>query len=69
MYKITYYTRKFIDNYKCIDIPVTTTVLSDKPAFISGDLFYFKKDRFNYLPLYKGSKGKYYKWGNLWIKN
>ena len=39
MCKITYYTRKFIDDYRCIDIPVTTTVLSDKPTFTSGDLF------------------------------
>ena len=61
MNKITYYTRKFIDQYICIDIPITTTVLSDKPAFISGGLFYFKKDRFNYLVLSKGSNGKYYK--------
>lgn len=61
MCKITYYTREFIDNYKCIDVPVTTTVLSDKPAFTSGDLFYFKKDEFNYLVLFKGSNGEYYK--------
>ena len=61
MCKIKYYVREFIDKYRCIDIPVTTTVLSDKPAFISGNLFYFKKDRLNYLVLYKGSNGKYYK--------
>lgn len=61
MCKITYYIRKFIDNYKCIDIPVTTTVLSDKPTFISGELYYFKKDRFNYLVLSKGSNGEFYK--------
>ena len=61
MCKITYYTRKFIDKCKCIDIPVTTTVLSDKPTFTSGDLFYFKKDKFNYLVLFKGSNGEYYK--------
>ena len=61
MCKIKYYTRNFIDKYRCIDIPVTTTVLSDKPAFISGDLFYFKKDRFNYLVLSKGNNGEFYK--------
>ena len=61
MCKIVYYTRKFIGKYKCIDIPVTTNVLSDKPAFISGDLYYFKKDRFNYLVLFKGNNGEYYK--------
>ena len=60
MCKITYYTRKFIDQYRCTDIPVTTTVLSDKPAFISGGLFYFKKDRFNYLVLSKGNNGEFY---------
>ena len=61
MCKIKYYVREFIDNYKCIDVPVTTTVLSDRPAFTSGDLFYFKKDEFNYLVLFKGSNGEYYK--------
>ena len=61
MCKITYYVRDYIDQHKCIDIPVTTTVLSDKPAFISGELFYFKKDKFNYLVLSKGSNGEFYK--------
>lgn len=61
MCKIKYYTRDFIDKYRCIDRLVTTTVLSDKPAFTSGDLFYFKKDSFNYLVLFKGSNGEYYK--------
>ena len=61
MCKIKYYTRDFIDKYKCIDSLETTTVLSDKPAFISGDLYYFKKDRFNYLVLFKGSNGEFYK--------
>ena len=61
MCKIKYYTRDFIDKYKCIDRLVTTTVLSDKPAFISGDLYYFKKDNFNYLVLFKGSNGEFYK--------
>lgn len=61
MYKITYYIRDYIDQYKCIDTPVTTTVLSDKPAFTSGDLYYFKKDKFNYLVLFKGNNGEYYK--------
>lgn len=61
MCKIKYYTRRFIDQYRCIDIPVTTTVLSDKPAFTSGDLYYFKKDKFNYLILFKGSNGEFYK--------
>lgn len=61
MCKIKYYTRGFIDKYKCIDRLVTTTVLSDKPAFISGDLYYFKKDRFNYLVLFKGSNEEFYK--------
>ena len=61
MCKIQYYVREFINNYRCINRLVTTTVLSDKPAFISGELSYFKKDRFNYLVLSKGSNGKYYK--------
>lgn len=61
MCKIKYYVREFIDNYRCIDRLVTTNVLSGKPAFISGDLYYFKKDRFNYLPLFKGSNGEFYK--------
>ena len=61
MCKIQYYVREFIDNYRCIDRLVTTKVLSDKPAFISGELSYFKKDKFNYLVLSKGSNGKYYK--------
>ncbi len=61
MCKITYYTREFIDKYKCIDTPMTAFVISDRPAFNSGDLFYFKKDKFNYLVLFKGSNGEYYK--------
>ena len=61
MCKMKYYVREFIDKYRCIDRLVTTTVISDKPTFTSGDLFYFKKDEFNYLVLYKGSNGKYYK--------
>lgn len=61
MCKIKYYTREFIDKYRCIDTPVTTTVMSDKPAFISGDLYFFKKDNFNYLVLFKGNNGEYYK--------
>ena len=61
MCKIQYYVREFIDKYRCIDSLVTTTVISDKPTFTSGDLFYFKKDEFNYLVLSKGSNGEYYK--------
>ena len=60
MCKIKYYVREFIDQYRCIDRLVTTTVLSDKPVTISGSLFYFKKDRFNYLVLSKGNNGEFY---------
>ena len=61
MCKITYYIRDYIDQHKCIDTPMTTNVLSDKPLFTSGELLYFKKDKFNYLVLSKGNNGKYYK--------
>ena len=61
MCKIKYYMREYIDEYRCIDRLVTTTVISDKPSFISGDLYYFKKDKFNYLVLFKGNDGEYYK--------
>ena len=61
MCKIKYYVREFIDNYRCIARLVTTYVISDKPTFTIGDLFYFKKYRFNYLVLSKGSNGEFYK--------
>ena len=60
MKKITYYRREYIDKYKCIDYPVVDFVVNDAPAFQQGDLFYFKKDNFNYLVLSKDNDGNYY---------
>lgn len=60
MKKIVYYRREYIDKYRCIDYPCIDFVINDVPAFKQGDLFYFKKDNFNYLVLSKGNDGNYY---------
>ena len=57
--KIVYYRREYIDKYSCIDYPCIDFVVNDVP-FKQGDLFYFKKDNFNYLVLSKGNDGNYY---------
>lgn len=57
--KIVYYRREYIDKYSCIDYPCIAFVVNDVP-FKQGDLFYFKKDNFNYLVLSKGNDGNYY---------
>lgn len=60
MKKIIYYRREYIGQYQCIDYPVVDFVVNDVPVFTSGNLSYFKKDRFNFLVLSKGNDGNYY---------
>ena len=57
--KIVYYRREYIDKYSCIDYPCIDFVVNDVPLK-QGNLFYFKKDNFNYLVLSKGNDGNYY---------
>ena len=45
MLKITYRERVFIDTYKCIEFKKEFKAWS---YWQSGDLYYFKVDRFNY---------------------
>lgn len=44
MLKVTYRERIFIDTYKCIDYKKELKALS---YWQSGDLYYFRLDRFN----------------------
>ena len=60
MKKIVYYQRKHIDKFRCIDYPVIDFVMDDVPEFKHEELFYFKKDNFSYLVLFKGNDGNYY---------
>lgn len=48
MLKITYRERVFIDKYKCIDYKKEFKAWS---YFQSGNLYYFKVDRFNHKVL------------------
>ena len=48
MLKITYRERIFIDRFKCIDYKKELKAWS---YWQSGDLYYFKIDRFNYKVL------------------
>ena len=57
--KIVDYRREYTDKYSCIDYPCFDFVVNAVP-FKQGDLFYFKKDNFNYLVLSKGNDGNYY---------
>lgn len=51
MLKIIYRERNFIDTYKCIDNLKELYARSYFTGGISGDLYYFKVDRFNYKTL------------------
>ena len=51
MLKIIYRERIFIDTYKCIDNLKELYARSYFTGGISGDLYYFKVDRFNYKSL------------------
>lgn len=51
MILIKYKERRFIDKYTCIDTVKIITVQNF--AFASGNLLYYKKDRFNYLVISK----------------
>lgn len=53
MLKVIYRERVFIDKYKCIDYPKEFRAWSYFTSGISGDLYYFKLDRFNYKTLAK----------------
>ena len=53
MLKVIYRDRIFIDTYKCIDYPKELYARSYFTSGISGDLYYFKVDRFNYKTLGK----------------
>lgn len=53
MLKVIYRDRVFIDTYKCIDYPKELYARSYFTSGISGDLYYFKVDRFNYKTLSK----------------
>lgn len=53
MFKVIYRDRVFIDTYKCIDYPKELYAWSYFTGGISGDLYYFKVDRFNYKTLSK----------------
>ena len=48
MLKVTYRERIFIDRFRCIDYKKELKALS---YFKSGDLYYFKVDRFNHKVL------------------
>ena len=51
MLKVIYRERVFIDKYKCIDNLKEFRAWSYFTSGISGDLYYFKLDRFNYKTL------------------
>ena len=53
MLKVIYRDRIFIDTYKCIDYPKEFRAWSYFTSEISGNLYYFKLDRFNYKTLSK----------------
>ena len=48
MVKVTYKERHFIDRFRCIDYKKELKALS---YWQSGDLYYFRLDRFNYKVL------------------
>lgn len=51
MLKVTYRERIFIDTYKCIEFKRELKALSYFTGGISGELYYFRLDRFNYKSL------------------
>ena len=51
MLKVIYRDRVFIDTYKCIDNLKEFRAWSYFTSGISGNLYYFKVDRFNYKTL------------------
>ena len=53
MLKVIYRDRIFLDKYKCIDNLKELYAHSYFTSGISGDLYYFKLDRFNYKTLGK----------------
>ena len=53
MVKVIYRDRIFIDTYKCIDNLKEFRAWSYFTSGISGNLYYFKLDRFNYKTLAK----------------
>ena len=53
MVKVTYRERIFLDRFRCIDYKKEFKAWSYFTGGISGDLYYFKVDRFNYKTLSK----------------
>ena len=53
MLKVIYRDRIFIDTYKCIDNLKELYARSYFAGGISGNLYYFKLDRYNYKTLAK----------------
>lgn len=53
MVKVIYRDRVFIDRFRCIDNLKELYAHSYFTSGISGDLYYFKLDRFNYKTLSK----------------
>lgn len=53
MLKVIYRERVFIGKYKCIDNLKELHAHSYFTSGISGDLYYFKLDRFNYRTIAK----------------
>ena len=53
MLKVIYRDRVFIDKYKCIDNLKELYARSYFTGGISGELYYFKLDRYNYKTLAK----------------
>lgn len=51
MLKVIYRDRIFIDRFKCIDNPKELYAYSYFTSGISGDLYYFKLNEFNYKSL------------------
>ena len=51
MLKVIYRDRHYIDKYKCIDNLKELYARNYFTGGISGDLYYFKLDRFNYKSL------------------
>lgn len=51
MLKVIYRDRIFIDTYKCIDFPKELYARTYFTGGISGDLYYFKLNEFNYKTL------------------
>ena len=51
MLKVIYRDRVFIDKYKCIDYPKELYAHSYFTSGISGDLYYFRLNEFNYKTL------------------